>query len=145
VSDLCLSRDEIRELTPFDGWLDPEACAYYLGMPAGTDVAALPDFPEPNEDGRRSVLEVHAWADRDHAKRRTALYRHYDAKGRLLYVGISLSALARLRQHQERSSWANAITRVTIEWHPSREVARAAEKRAIREERPIHNKQDRRR
>lgn len=69
----------------------------------------------------------------------TALYRHFDAAGRLLYVGISLNAVARLSQHRQCSAWFREIARVEIEWHPSREAACEAEVQAIRSEQPLHN------
>lgn len=70
---------------------------------------------------------------------RTALYRHFDADGRLLYVGISLSAIHRLSQHMAASSWADEIVSVTIVRFETREEAHAAEREAIRAEAPVHN------
>ncbi len=68
------------------------------------------------------------------------LYRHFDSKGVLLYVGISLSAIERLRRHrQSKSHWANSISNVTIESFPSRESVMRAESNAVRSERPLHN------
>jgi hypothetical protein len=67
------------------------------------------------------------------------LYRHFDADGKLLYVGISLSALSRLAQHKDHSAWYKSIVNVTIQEFPSREEALAAERRAILEEQPAHN------
>lgn len=72
---------------------------------------------------------------------RTALYRHFDAEGALLYVGISLSAVQRLSQHKSGSKWFEQIRRVTIEWHDSREKALRAEATAISQENPRHNLQ----
>ena len=69
----------------------------------------------------------------------TALYRHFDADGRLLYVGISLNAIARLTQHRLTAHWFRSIARIEIEWHESRELAEAAEREAIKQERPAHN------
>lgn len=69
----------------------------------------------------------------------TQLYRHFDEKGRLLYVGISLSAVKRLSQHSDKATWFFDIAKVTIESFPTREAALAAEKLAIRTERPVHN------
>jgi hypothetical protein len=69
----------------------------------------------------------------------TDLYRHFDSEGCLLYVGISLSAIARLAAHRVRSSWFNRIARVEIKRFPSREDAEAAELEAIRTEKPLHN------
>jgi len=70
---------------------------------------------------------------------KTALYRHFDANGELLYVGISLSAIQRLSQHKTASPWFKEISRVEIEWHPTRKEALAVEKLAIVTENPKHN------
>jgi hypothetical protein len=67
------------------------------------------------------------------------LYRYFDDAGRLLYVGISNSAFARAHAHRRRSSWWVSATSMTIEHHPTRERALAAEARAIQTERPIWN------
>lgn len=66
----------------------------------------------------------------------TELYRHFDADGRLLYVGISYDALVRLRQHKDRSAWFSRIASITIEKHATREAALAAEAEAINREKP---------
>jgi excinuclease UvrABC nuclease subunit len=70
---------------------------------------------------------------------RTALYRHFDAAGRLLYVGISLSAVQRLAQHRLTAHWFERIARIEIEWRDSREEALIAEIQAIARERPECN------
>lgn len=67
------------------------------------------------------------------------LYRHYDAQDRLLYVGISLSAVARLTQHKSVAHWSSDIVRLTIETFPTRELALEAERAAIEAEKPLHN------
>lgn len=72
---------------------------------------------------------------------RTALYRHFDAVGALLYVGISLSAVQRLAQHRQTAHWFDRIARIEIEWHDSREEALAAEISAISCEKPPCNVQ----
>jgi len=68
------------------------------------------------------------------------LYRHFDAEGRLLYVGISLSAVERLKQHVARAGWSAEIVSITVETHPDREAAMKAERRAVEQERPLYNK-----
>jgi hypothetical protein len=70
----------------------------------------------------------------------TQLYRHYDADGALLYVGISLYTVKRLIEHRERSPWFTSIARITVETFPSRDAALAAESAAIRTERPRDEK-----
>jgi predicted GIY-YIG superfamily endonuclease len=73
------------------------------------------------------------------AKKNTALYRHFCQEGSLLYIGISLSALTRLGQHEEHSAWFDKIRTVTIENFQNREAAKAAEKAAIINEKPFYN------
>jgi excisionase family DNA binding protein len=71
---------------------------------------------------------------------KTALYRHFDAKNNLLYVGISLSAVARLSQHSTLSAWFDDIARVDVVWFDTREKALEEERRAVAQEKPIYNK-----
>lgn len=70
---------------------------------------------------------------------KTALYRHFDADGALLYVGISLSAVQRLAQHKRSAKWFAQIARVDVEWHHLRSLALSAEARAISTECPRFN------
>lgn len=69
----------------------------------------------------------------------TALYRHFDKDGALLYVGISLNHMARLAQHRDASHWFPHIARMTVEWLPDRAAAMEAERLAILNENPAHN------
>jgi excinuclease UvrABC nuclease subunit len=69
----------------------------------------------------------------------TALYRHFDKSGALLYVGISLDQARRLSQHTKGSRWKNDIADVKIEYFDSRELALEAERAAIMAEAPKHN------
>lgn len=78
--------------------------------------------------------------DSDKTDRKTSLYRHYDAAGRLLYVGISFSAITRTAQHAAYSPWWDDVARMDVERFSSRAEAEAAEIVAIREERPLFNK-----
>ncbi len=71
---------------------------------------------------------------------KTALYRHFDSEGRLLYVGISVSAINRLKQHMSGAQWAMEISEVRIEWFADRASAERAERLAIMNEKPIYNK-----
>jgi excinuclease UvrABC nuclease subunit len=72
----------------------------------------------------------------------TAVYRHFDATGRLLYVGSTGDPEARWKQHQRQSGWvmAGLVDSITVEWWPSRAEARAAERVAIRAENPVYNR-----
>lgn len=71
----------------------------------------------------------------------TSLYRHFNKKGDLLYVGISLSFISRLAQHKQSSKWFSEIVRVEVEHFTTREAALEGERLAIAEEKPKHNKQ----
>lgn len=71
---------------------------------------------------------------------RTALYRHFDANGNLLYIGISKDPDGRWMAHRgNREPWVHQAARRTDEWHNSRPEALAAEAKAIRAERPPFN------
>lgn len=70
---------------------------------------------------------------------RTALYRHFDGGGMLLYVGISLNTVARTQQHRAGAKWFDQIARIEIEWYQTRVEAEDAEKAAIQAEAPLHN------
>lgn len=67
------------------------------------------------------------------------VYRCFDASGRLVYVGQSRDAMARLQHHQRNAFWAHMVERVTIKVFGSREDALAVEREAIRTERPRFN------
>lgn len=69
----------------------------------------------------------------------TDLYRAFAADGSLLYVGISFSALERLRQHRSDSAWFPTMHTLTIERFASREEALSAEAAAIKREKPLCN------
>lgn len=68
-----------------------------------------------------------------------ALYRVRDDRSQLLYIGISDAPLSRMAGHDRSSGWARQAADISIEWHPSRDDARAAESAAILAEDPIHN------
>ena len=70
----------------------------------------------------------------------TEVYRYFDDGGRLLYVGISICAVARLFQHTAKSHWIRHVARVEIKRFPTRMAAVRAEWAAIRDERPLYNK-----
>lgn len=72
--------------------------------------------------------------------KRTSLYRHFDASGKLLYVGISASFMARLCQHSSTSHWYWRIAKVEVEHFKTRAHAQYAEALAIRDEGPLYNK-----
>lgn len=68
-----------------------------------------------------------------------ALYRHFNADGELLYIGISVSSLVRLTKHRNASPWFHEIAVVKIEHFPTRAAALHAEGLAIQSEKPLYN------
>jgi predicted GIY-YIG superfamily endonuclease len=68
------------------------------------------------------------------------LYRHFDKDGNLLYIGISVSVLHRISQHKRNSKWFAEICNITIQRFTLRRLAEEAEKLAIENEKPLHNK-----
>lgn len=70
---------------------------------------------------------------------RTALYRHLDSSGGLLYVGISFSVVRRTGEHRRDRSWWSEVASITLEWFDSREDAIEAERKAIESESPRYN------
>lgn len=73
--------------------------------------------------------------------KRCALYRHFDIRDALLYLGISDDPIARGKQHARDSDWVQYAVRAEITWHNSRAEALAAEAAAIIAEQPIFNEQ----
>ena len=71
---------------------------------------------------------------------KTCLYRHFDERNTLLYVGISLNAVKRLAEHRNMSKWFYDISRVEFTWFDTREEALIAERHAVTNESPIYNK-----
>lgn len=72
----------------------------------------------------------------------TALYRMFDADGRLLYVGITIDIVSRFRSHRSLKPWWPDIQTIQLEHFPDRLAARAAELKAITTEFPCYNVAD---
>lgn len=69
----------------------------------------------------------------------TSLYRFFNAKGELLYVGITGTLPRRFREHEESKLWWFECERVTVQHFATREAAAIAEIDAIRGECPRYN------
>lgn len=69
---------------------------------------------------------------------RHVVYRVYGDAG-LLYIGATSKFDGRMSFHRTRSPWWMDMTDVTIEEHPTRDAAFAAERDAILVEQPIFN------
>lgn len=120
-----------------------------LGVSANTlaEHVRIGKVPPPFLDGKWLLYRVLEW---EHANRREAtdfevrpkghhLYRHFDASGKLLYVGISLHAVSRLVGHKNSSPWVWSIARMEVETYSTRKAAEQAEREAIENERPLFN------
>jgi len=70
-----------------------------------------------------------------------ALYRHYDANGVLLYIGITYQQSLRDAGHRAMSAWVALAHRSESQWFPARADALAAEVTAIQVEVPIFNRE----
>jgi hypothetical protein len=69
---------------------------------------------------------------------RTAVYRLFDSIPEVIYIGVSRRPGHRIYVHRGRAWWAE-VADLSIEWHPSRKEAFAAERAAIKAERPRYN------
>ncbi len=70
---------------------------------------------------------------------RFRLYRFFDGAGRLLYVGITMDPGSRWKNHSKKKPWWTDVRSMTAEPFPTLEAALAAERAAIKAERPLHN------
>ena len=134
----------------------------YLDMPSACTFVALSEstlqkmieegtFPKPRAVSGRcvrwKVSDLEAWAesrpvagDEDfEGSKAFHLYRHFDAAGTLLYVGVSISALNRLMGHKEKAHWYWTIARMDVANYETRQASLDAERRAIVEEKPLFN------
>lgn len=67
------------------------------------------------------------------------LYRFFNAEGELLYVGLTRDIGTRWKHHAADKEWFTEIASSTLEHFPTRDELVAAEKRAIRTEKPKYN------
>ncbi|WP_327721378.1 GIY-YIG nuclease family protein [Streptomyces sp. NBC_00490] len=70
-----------------------------------------------------------------HTAGRTALYRLYGPEG-LLYVGITICPLTRIRTHLREQPWRSLVIAIRIDYPDDPE---AAERQAVRAEHPQYN------
>lgn len=69
----------------------------------------------------------------------TYVYRHFDADGRLIYVGCTVSPPQRLEQHRQNSWWFDQVARTRMIVFPNRDYALEMERQAIAQENPRWN------
>lgn len=70
---------------------------------------------------------------------RTAVYRLYAADRTLLYIGMTDDLDARFAHHARTKSWWPEVAYRDVRWYDTREEAAAAEDKAIKTERSVHN------
>jgi len=68
-----------------------------------------------------------------------ALYRFYDHREVLLYIGLTMDPATRWKAHSKQKPWWVEVTSIRIEHFPSREAVKAAEIAAIKAELPLYN------
>jgi len=71
------------------------------------------------------------------------LYRFYDTKGALLYVGITADLKQRFRGHAAVQPWWHEVAACRVEFLPDREALVVAERDAIYREQPRYNQRGR--
>jgi hypothetical protein len=69
------------------------------------------------------------------------LYRHYDTDENLLYIGRTVRGVKRANEHARDKSWWDEVVVTRYEKFDSLAELKEAEKKAIREENPLYNKQ----
>lgn len=86
----------------------------------------------------REPIKVSA-AKRQRTQRKPhALYRFYDGRQGLLYVGITWHIGSRMRQHRMQPWW-HEVSDIQVEYYPDRAAAITAEAAAIKTEYPKYN------
>jgi hypothetical protein len=101
------------------------------------DIAAA----KHNHNADRATIIARKWLsfEKDSVAPTCFLYRHYDARGDLLYVGMTMFVLARQMQHLAASVWANNVFQTLVEPFTSRDELITAEMVAIKSEFPRFN------
>ena len=71
--------------------------------------------------------------------KKTAIYKHKNKDGEIIYVGISNNAHNRAARHLSTSEWREEIHSIDVQWMPNRLIAEIKEIELIKELRPKHN------
>lgn len=71
----------------------------------------------------------------------TSVYKYYDKRDMLIYVGITSRAMKRNTEHNLTKQWWPHVVRQDVEHYPTRARALAQEKRLIQKHLPPFNKQ----
>lgn len=68
-----------------------------------------------------------------------SVYQYFDARGRLLYVGVTARNVRRAQEHAETKDWWPQATGCTLEHFDTRELALARERELIERHAPPYN------
>ena len=163
IQELRSLREHIAALSACLGSrLTTQQAADHLGVHRNTIATWRRDrgFPSPDASGKYRRSDVIMWevlkdADQvatqdqagdeyeptpiQHGEDGHHLYRHFDKDGVLLYVGVSQSALHRLKKHRHVSPWFKSIAKVDLTVYKCKDDALIAERQAIKREKPLHN------
>lgn len=71
---------------------------------------------------------------------KTALYKHKNADGHIIYVGVAKNIGARSAQHLNNSEWQAEIASIDVEWYENSLLAELMEIKLIKSLRPKYNK-----
>jgi len=71
---------------------------------------------------------------------KTALYKHKNAEGHIIYVGVAKNIGARSAQHLGNSEWQAEIASIDVEWYKNSLLAELMEIKLIKSLRPKHNR-----
>lgn len=71
----------------------------------------------------------------------TSVYRYFDKRGLLLYVGITRRGISRNSEHNTSKSWWQYVVRQEVDHYETRKAAHNIEKELIRQYRPPFNVQ----
>jgi len=159
--------EEVMCTDPVEAWIyrcyDRAGTLVYIGMTCDPVFPRVPDQHRksawwPLVDHNRTTVtaySAHAQAQNalilairteglarstEPARRPCALYRHYDAAGTLLYIGITHQQSVRDTGHRSTSAWVAFAHRTEARWFPTRAAAGVAEKATIRAEVPVFNR-----
>ncbi len=73
------------------------------------------------------------------ATRNHTLYRFFNVERDLLYVGITADPTRRFDKHSREKDWWTEVEIIEMQHFPDRQSVLAAEREAIRDEKPLHN------
>lgn len=128
----------VSGLTLFDGYGDfpvLEDADFTVNIEASTVIPGLPLKITIQSPVGQDILPPH----QDMPSDGTWLYRMFDEEKNLLYIGISKDAFVRFSQHERSKPWIDDVSSWTREKFNTRRAALIAEKRAIKQERPLFN------